>query len=55
MWIFKADDYVHTNKKYHKKPKRDKQSILPKAPKVEPPSKIIPGKHEVIFKKAKEL
>lgn len=55
MWIFKEDDYVHSSKKYNKKPKRDKQSIIPKPPKVEPKSKIIPGKHEAIFKKAKDV
>jgi len=55
MWIFKEADYVHTVKKYNKKPKRDKQSIIPKPPKVEPPTKVIPGTHPAIFKKAKDL
>ena len=55
MWRFTQADYVHTIKKYNRKPKRDKQSIIPKPPKVEPPTKVIPGKHDVIFKKASEI
>lgn len=38
-----------------RKPKREKQSKLPKKPRFEPRSKIIPGNHPVIFKKAKEV
>lgn len=34
---------------------RPKQSRLPKKPKQEPLSKIIPGDHPAIFKKASEL
>jgi hypothetical protein len=39
---------------YGKKPKRKKQTKK-KKPRVEPPIKIIPGKHKVEFKKASEL
>jgi hypothetical protein len=46
VWI-KWDDYG-------KKPKRKKQAKK-KKPRVEPPVKIIPGKHKAEFKRASEL
>ena len=36
-------------------PKRCKQARLPKKPRFEPKSKIIPGNHKVEFKRASEL
>ena len=38
---------------YGKKPKRRKK--VKSKPKIEPPIKVIPGKHKVEFKKASEL
>ncbi|MGQ0771807.1 MAG: hypothetical protein ACT4NT_03430 [Nitrososphaerota archaeon] len=38
---------------YGKKPKSKKQKK--KKPKIEPPVKVVPGKHKVEFKKASEL
>lgn len=35
--------------------KREKQSILPKVPKVEPRIKIMKGVHKVVFRKASEF
>ena len=46
VWI-KWDDYG-------KKPKR-KKLVKKKKPRIEPPVKIIPGKHKVEFKRASEL
>lgn len=41
---------------YGKKPKRKKSKQKKKSkPRIEPPIKIIPGKHKVEFKKASEL
>jgi len=53
-WIFKNDDYVVSLRKERKRP-RDKQSILPKKPRSEPLSKVIPGEHPVKFERAKDL
>jgi len=50
-WLFTAKDYQRENKKTRK----GKQGKLPKKPRFEPKTKIIPGKHPVIFKKAREL
>ena len=55
VWI-KWDDYG----KKTKKKTRAKKILLTKKkkssrPRIEPPSKIIPGKHKVEFKKASEL
>ena len=40
---------------YGKKPKSRKQKKKIAKPRIEPPVKIIPGKHKVEFKKASEL
>jgi hypothetical protein len=42
---------------YGKKPKQKvkKRSKQKRKPRIEPPTKIIPGKHKVEFKKASEL
>ncbi len=40
---------------YGKKPKPKKQKKKKSKPKVEPPAKIIPGKHKAEFKRASEL
>ena len=50
-WLFTAKDYQRENKKTRK----GKQGKLPKKPRFEPKTKIIPGKHPVIFKKAREF
>ena len=49
VWI-KWEDYGKKTKK-RAQPKKKKSS----KPKIEPRSKIIPGKHKVEFKKASEL
>ena len=50
-WIFKASDYYKENKPTRK----GKQGKIPKKPRFEPKSKIIPGKHEVVFERASNL
>lgn len=50
-WIFKSSDYYKENKKT----RNGKQSKLPKKPKSERSTKIIPGKHKVVFEKASNL
>lgn len=51
VWI-KWDDY---GKKTKKKPNQAKKKKKSSGPRIEPRSKIIPGKHKVEFKKASEL
>lgn len=48
----KTGDYVHKRIK-ESKPKRNKQSRLPKKPRFEPPAKIIPGNHPIVFENGK--
>ena len=51
--LYFGDDYVTLIKKRRiYKPRRNKQSILPKKPKQEPLTKIIKGNHPIIFKTA---
>lgn len=50
-WIFKPSDYYKENKKTRK----DKQSKIPKKPRFEPRSKIVPGKHNAVFERASKL
>jgi hypothetical protein len=40
---------------YGKKPKSRKPKKKKTKPRIEPPAKVIPGKHKVEFKKASEL
>lgn len=40
---------------YGKKPKSRKKKSKKKKSRIEPLVKVIPGKHEVVFKKASEL
>ncbi|HSA98731.1 MAG TPA: hypothetical protein VLF17_06600 [Candidatus Nitrosotenuis sp.] len=48
VWI-KWDDYKKTKKRTQPKKKKSTK------PRIEPRSKIIPGKHKVEFRKASEL
>jgi len=50
-WLWGTKDYYKENKKTRK----GKQGKIPKKPRFEPKSTIIPGKHPVIFKKAVEM
>lgn len=50
VWI-KWEDYGKKSKTKKKKPVKTKKS----KPRIEPPTKIIPGKHKVEFKKASEI
>lgn len=50
-WIFDSSDYYKENRKT----RGGKQSKIPKKPRFEPKSKIIPGKHEVTFERASEI
>ena len=54
-WVSSPKILELENKKLHKSPKREKQSIIPKPPKNCNQSKSTPGVHPVIFERASNL
>jgi hypothetical protein len=54
VWI-KCDDYGKKTKKRNQTKKHSQTKKKSSKPRIEPRSKIIPGKHKVEFRKASEL